>query len=155
MRSCSSKRTSGVSSSESKKESVESGGERGGRSGQAQSSSEEGAEGLRSVRTSEAADTANEKKSDGDEAEGGVSSKFSNKDDVITQGVRLGTNEEGKCDDHSSGGGGISKDTMVRDDDTARTDVNSSILLQGSSSVETDTKVRKLLSIRIYYYNAA
>ena len=147
MGSCSSRKTAGVSSSERKKESVESGGEREG-SGQAQSS-EEGAEDLHSVSTSEAEDTANEKKSDGGEAEGEVSSKFSNKDDVIAQGGRLGTNEEMKCDDHSSRGGGVSKDTMVRDGDTTRTDVNSSILLQGSSSVETDTKVRKSLTIRI------
>ena len=147
MGSYSSRRTAGISSSERKKESVESGGERGG-SGQAQSS-EEGGEGLRSVNMSEAEDTANRKRSDGDEAEGEVSSIFSNKDDVITQGGRLGTDEEMKYDDHSSRGGGVSKDTMVRDDDTTRTDVNSSILLLGSSSVETDTKVRKSLTIRI------
>ena len=149
MGSCSSRRTAGVSSSsERKKENVESGGEKE-RSGQAQSS-EEGAEDLRSVHTSEAENAANEKKSDGDEAEMDVSSKFSNKDDIIAQGGRLGANEEMKCDDHSSGGGGVSKDTMVQEDDTTRTDVNSSILLQGSSSVETDTKVRKSLTVRIY-----
>ena len=146
--SCSNRRTTGVSSSESKKLSVKSGGERE-ESDQAQSS-EGAAEGLRNVSASKAEDAANEKRSDGDEAEGDVSSKFSNKDDVIAQGGRLGTNEERKCDDHTNGGGGVLKDMVVQDDgDTTRTDVNPSVLLQGSSAVETDTKVRKSVTVRI------
>ena len=135
MESCSSKRTAVVS--ESEKQTIESGERE--PSDQMQSSEE--AKGLH-VRVSEAGDTAANVEKSG---EGGVSlvgAKFSNKDDVITQDGGLGTKEEGRCDDQTSAGD-VLKD--VKEGDATRTDTNSSILLQGSSSLETDAKVRKLV----------
>lgn len=130
--SCSSKRTAGVS--ESEKQNIESG-ER------ALSDQMQPSKKAKGVDVSEAGDTAaNEKKSSSEWDVLSVDTKFSNEDDVVTQDSQLGTKEEGKSD-NQAGGGDVSKDTM--DDDATRTDVNSGILLQGSSSVETDTKVRK------------
>ena len=94
------------------------------------------------VDVSEAGDTAADEKKSSEGDVLSVDAKFSNEDDVITQASRLGTKGGGKSDSQTSGGD-VSKDTM--DDDATRTDVNSGILLQGSSSVETDTKVRKLV----------
>ena len=123
--SCSSKRTTDVSESKSEKQGdIES--EERDVAGQTPSSEE--AEGLR----------VSEKKSDG----GGVSlvdAKFSNKDDVITQ------SQAGKFDDQTTSGGdggGVSIG-VTGGGDTTRTEVKSSIPLRGSSSMETDTKVRK------------
>ena len=126
----SSKRTTGVSESKSEKQDVESGE----RDVAGQTRSSEEAEGLR-VSERGVASTAREKKSD----EGDVSSKFSNKDDVITQ------SQAEKCDDQTSGGGddgsGVSRG-VTEGGDTTRTDVKSSIPLGRTSSMETGAKVR-------------